>query len=104
MLVSEPVVTTSLGMLRGTQLEGVQRFLGIPYGSPPVGALRLRPPQPVAPWSGVRDARQYGPIAPQYAEPRGEEASSAGCELDGALVDVPQDEDCLTLNIWTPAR
>jgi len=62
-------------------------FLGIPYAAPPVGALRWRPPQPAARWSGVRDATQFAPHCAQSASPFGQASTS---------------EDCLYLNVLTP--
>jgi para-nitrobenzyl esterase len=50
------VVNTRRGKVRGSVADGVNAFKGIPYAVPPFGANRLRPSQPVAPWSGVRDA------------------------------------------------
>ncbi len=71
----------------------VDRFLGIPYAAPPTGARRWRAPEPVVPWRGVRDADTFGPAAPQGA--------ALPTRLPGfALADT--DEDCLTLNVWTP--
>jgi para-nitrobenzyl esterase len=49
------VVTTSQGKLRGSVVDGVYAFLGVPYAATPFDANRLRPPPPVEPWSGVRD-------------------------------------------------
>ena len=64
--MSEPVATTTYGRVRGRQTpEGVLRFAGIPYAAPPTGALRFVPPQPPAPWAGVRDALAFGPTAAQ---------------------------------------
>ena len=60
-------------------------FKGIPYAAPPVGDLRWRPPAPVRGWQGVREASASGPI----------------CIQSGGQ-DVPQDEDCLLLNVWAP--
>jgi para-nitrobenzyl esterase len=60
-------------------------YKGIPYAAPPVGAWRWRPPQPVAPWTEPRDFDAFGPVCPQ-PDPEGESS-----------------EDCLTLNVWTPA-
>ena len=61
------VVKTRHGEVRGSVADGVNTFKGIPYAAPPFGANRLRPPQPVEPWSGVRDALTYGPKSPQLA-------------------------------------
>ena len=63
-------------------------FKGIPYAQPPVGELRLQPPQAISPWEGVFSADVFGPICPQ----------------GGILTDdeAPQSEDCLSLNIWGP--
>jgi len=72
---SGPVVQTEDGV-----------YKGIPYAAPPVGALRWRPPQPVVPWTEARDMDAFGPVCPQP-------------EADGE-----SNEDCLTLNVWTPAR
>jgi len=62
---------------------------GIPYAKPPTGKLRFRPPQPPEPWSGVRDALQFGPAAMQLDLPQAERKIKS--------------EDCLYLNIWSPA-
>jgi para-nitrobenzyl esterase len=89
------VVKTQSGEVRGRVADGVNIFRGIPYAAPPVGVNRLRPPQPVAPWSGVRDALTYGPKPPQPPYPP-----------QVALLFPPEHpspgEDCLTLNIWSP--
>ena len=55
-----PVVATDKGEVRGARVDGVDRFLGIPYAAPPVGKLRWQPPAPAAAWPGVRDATAYG--------------------------------------------
>ncbi len=82
-----PVVKTSLGRLRGEALpNGLRVFRGIPFAEPPVGKLRFRAPLAPAPWKGTRDALHFGPAAMQEGD-KG----------------VPQSEDCLYLNIWTPA-
>jgi carboxylesterase type B len=56
----DAVVETRQGQLRGRLVDGVPTFKGIPYAAPPFGAHRFRPPQPVEPWSGVRDALTFG--------------------------------------------
>jgi len=90
----DPVVETRRGKLRGRLSDGVTAFKGVPYSAPPFGARRLRPPRPVDPWDGVRDALTFGPKSPQVAYPSG--IAEAIPELVG------QGEDCLTLNIWMP--
>ena len=86
-------VETNVGRLAGIGEAGLCVFRGIPYASPPVGELRLRAPRPATPWTGVRNATAFGPAAPQNP-PVG--------SLTGE-VPLPHDEDCLTLNVWTPA-
>jgi carboxylesterase type B len=89
----ETVVQTSAGAVCGRSDGGVLSFKGIPYAAPPFGANRLRPPAPVAPWTGVRDALEYGPKVPQVPFPS---------PWDVLLADrAPQGEDCLNLNVWT---
>lgn len=83
------VVATALGALAGEYLgerHDVRVFRGVPYAAPPVGDRRWRPPAPAAPWTGVRDAAAYGASCAQLGN--GGRHSS---------------EDCLYLNIWTPA-
>jgi para-nitrobenzyl esterase len=90
---SRPTVATGAGHLRGERAGDVAVFRGIPYAAPPIGPLRFRPPAAHAPWDGVREAQGFGSIA--YQLPNDLES------LQGRL-DLPQDEDCLTLNVWTP--
>jgi len=73
----------------------VVAFRGVPYAAPPLGPRRFLPPQAPIPWQGLRDATRNGPIAPQPA------LRVAGTM--GAIA-LAQDEDCLTLNIWTSAE
>jgi para-nitrobenzyl esterase len=93
-VVQNPVVQTRSGRVRGSVADGVHVFKGIPYAAPPFGANRLRPPQPVASWSGVRDALAFGPKPPQPAYPP--DVSAILPEL------ASPGEDCLNLNIWSP--
>ena len=86
------VAHTAYGALRGDASGGVVVFRGVPYAAPPTGERRWRPPQPVAAWAGVREAAAFGPIAPQDISP--ERLAKRGLTMS---------EDCLTLNIWTPA-
>ena len=89
----DSLVRTRQGEVRGRLADGVHAFKGIPYAAPPFGANRLRPPQPVAPWRGVRDAFTYGPKAPQVPYPPGFEVILADLVSAG--------EDCLNLNVWS---
>jgi len=82
------VVTTAGGAVRGKAVAATDEFLGIPYAAPPVGALRWQPPRPPAPWAGVRDAVSYAPHCPQPSSSFGVASTS---------------EDCLYLNVFTPA-
>ncbi|MBT2225268.1 carboxylesterase/lipase family protein [Nonomuraea sp. NEAU-A123] len=86
-------VETESGLVEG--IPGRDRsltvFRGIPYAAPPVGELRWRPPQPPAPWPGVRKTQSFGPMCPQAPNP----------EIAG--LDLPMSEDCLYLNVWTGA-
>jgi carboxylesterase type B len=83
----------SVAGIPSTQKEGVTVFRGIPFAATTAGANRWRPPQPVEPWEGVRDCSKFGPIAPQL--PPG--------PLYWSEQPVEQSEDCLNLNVWTPA-
>lgn len=86
---------TTSGRLRGERHDGgAATFTGIPYAAPPVGNLRFRPPQPPTSWSGTRDALTRSSIAPQNGSM---EAMLLGTDVP------PQSEDCLYLNVWTPA-
>ncbi|HEX5402378.1 MAG TPA: carboxylesterase family protein [Pseudonocardiaceae bacterium] len=84
-----PVVSTSGGAIKGVATATTDKFLGVPYAAPPVGALRWRAPQPAARWHGVRDATQFAPHCAQPAGPFGKGSTS---------------EDCLYLNVFTPAN
>src|SRR5215469_15592041 len=95
-----PVVETATGNIRGSVAGGIHAFKGIPYGASTAGANRFRLAQPVAAWSGVRDALAYHAKArqsPAQVKRRAEMDNILG-PVDGS----PESEDCLTLNIWTP--
>lgn len=75
---------------------GVMVFEGIPYAAPPVGELRWKPPQPVEPWPVPRNVDRYGPACLQYYMGPSSTAFFGDYEA--------KSEDCLYLNVWTPAR
>jgi para-nitrobenzyl esterase len=81
---------TSAGSVRGTAIDGISVFKGIPYGGTTAGKNRFMPPTKAVSWTGTRDALAYGPTAPQ----------TTGSARAGAL---PESEDCLVLNVFTPA-
>ena len=86
------IVETSAGKVRGAVVEGVNVFKGIPYGGTTAGKNRFMPPTKPVAWTGVRDALAYGPSAPQAsANPNGPSGSPG------------MSEDCLVLNVFTPA-
>jgi para-nitrobenzyl esterase len=90
-----PLARTTGGLVRGSEggVAGIAAFRGIPYAAPPVGPLRLRPPQPAPAWDGERDASRSGPVAPQRPGPLE--------RTFGGYGDLH--EDCLTVNVWSPA-
>jgi para-nitrobenzyl esterase len=92
------IANTPSGRLRGSTSEGLTIFRGIPYAQPPVGEWRFRGPRDVEPWDGVRDALQFGPVPHQLRISRGLLIPDSAIELNG-----PEDEDCLFLNVYTPA-
>ncbi|WP_242920661.1 carboxylesterase/lipase family protein [Pontibacter liquoris] len=89
-----PQASTVNGLVEGTiEQSGIRAFKGIPFAAPPVGNLRWQEPQPVQNWEGVRKTTQFGPRAMQLAV-----FGDMGFRSDG------MSEDCLYLNVWTPAK
>lgn len=78
------------GALEGRSNGDVNMFLGVPYAQPPLGNLRFAPPQPVAPWSGTRQATEF-------------KSACAQLKIGTSDFDTTSSEDCLYLNIWAPA-
>jgi para-nitrobenzyl esterase len=91
---------TAFGRIRGADIGGIKTFKGVPYGGTTAGANRFLPPTTPTAWTGVRDALEWGPSAPQ----RLPGSQAAGSALSVAAAGLPSEgEDCLVLNIWTPA-
>ncbi|XP_063336005.1 uncharacterized protein LOC134631525 [Pelmatolapia mariae] len=103
-----PVVHTKLGSLKGEYVSvkgketGVHAYLGVPFAKPPLGpSLRLAPPQPAEGWEGVRDATKQPPMCIQSKQL----VFYLVDKLDGLMAEIPEiSEDCLYLNIYTPAN
>jgi para-nitrobenzyl esterase len=93
--VAQPVVRFRDGAVRGKVSGGVLAFLGIPYAAAPFGANRMRPPQPVQPWDGERDATAFGPTVPKGDYPPQYAVLFPEVVIGG--------EECLNLNVWTPS-
>jgi len=90
---SRPEVKVKSGILSGVTEGDVSYFKGIPFAAPPVGEFRWRPPQPVQPWEGVRDASEFGPTC-----------AAVGWGAAAGTIQQGSSEDCLYLNVWTPAN
>src|SRR5690349_20677296 len=86
------IVKTDAGPVTGLAADGVAAYKGIPFAAPPVGALRWKAPQPARPWTAVLAADHYASDCMQ--KPFGGDAAPLG---------TPPAEDCLYLNVWTPA-
>jgi len=100
--MAEIIVETTAGKIQGTMERRVFTFKGIPYGAPTGGKCRFLPPIPVEAWTKKRYTTDFGPIAPQSGalvdcvEAAGDE------QVMGIRRHLPQSEDCLVLNVWTP--
>jgi para-nitrobenzyl esterase len=115
------IVRVEGGQVQGVIADGVESFKGIPFAAPPVGELRWRPPQPAAPWTGVRQAAEFGancmqgrfgpppgppPAAPapgSGAPPAAGTPPAPSAPPTPAAPASPPSEDCLFLNVWRPA-
>lgn len=87
------IVKTDAGYISGANVSGIWTYLGIPYAAPPTGDLRWRPPEPANPWEGIRNADKFGPSCPQ----------AVAKEFGPEWYPGNMSEDCLYLNVWTPA-
>src|SRR3712207_3490131 len=93
------IVETASGKVRGRSTGGALVFKGIPYGSSPTGRGRFLPASPARRWPDIVDATEFGPACPQPV-------FSLDGELERLLptgAEQVQGEDCLVLNVWTPA-
>jgi para-nitrobenzyl esterase len=87
-LAQQPApVKTEYGMIQGIYEKGLTVYKGVPFAAPPVGNLRWKAPQPAAKWEGVKQTTQFAPGPPQ-----------------GQNLSFGKSEDCLYLNVWTPAK
>jgi para-nitrobenzyl esterase len=91
------IVETTCGAVRGERHGDVAIWKGIPYAAAAVGALRFRPPAPPVPWSGVRDATEFGAVAAQSRDPR-------LAMMSGVTDKIASGEDCLFVNVFAPAE
>ncbi|MFA4848248.1 MAG: carboxylesterase family protein [Methanoregula sp.] len=83
------VVKTDAGSVSGLPQGGLRVYTGIPFAAPPTGEFRWKPPAPVKPWDGVKETKIYSPACPQPT---------------AADPSLKMSEDCLYLNVWTPAK
>lgn len=103
MIHGNGIVQTKCGLVEGVAGKGFTLFQGIPYAAPPVGPLRFQRPQPPLPWKGVRRCDTWGPACPQKCS---HTPGGSPWAVEFYYRDYPpkMDEDCLYLNIWTPAE
>ena len=97
------IANTRLGKLRGVIEEDIRIFRGIQYGKSTGGLHRFMPPEAPEPWLGVKDARDFGPICPQVGSLVDSENTPVDNQILGPMPTLPLSEDCLYLNVWTPA-
>src|SRR5215469_8062134 len=96
--MGNPIVETRYGKVQGYEQGAISVWKGISFAQPPTGERRFRGPQPPEPWTGVREATAFSPMAPQVPEALGNIAGGAG---EAAKL-PPISEDCLYLNIRSP--
>jgi para-nitrobenzyl esterase len=98
--MSNLIVETRYGKVQGSEQGSISVWKGIPFAQPPTGQRRFRAPQPPEPWTGVREATKFSPMAPQVPEMGTSMVGAIGAER--AVEQRPMSEDCLYLNIWSP--
>ena len=99
------IVNTKYGKIQGYTENGLNIFKGIPYAEAPIGELRFSPPIAKKPWDGILKTLEYGPCAYQISITSGEISINVDGEIYHHKPTKPksESEDCLSLNIWTPA-
>ena len=98
--VAAPVQVQGGAIVGAPGADGtISHYLGVPFAAPPVAGLRWHPPQPVAPWQGVLETTHFAPACPQPLPPPG-----SFYQKEFFRTSERQSEDCLYLNVWTPAR
>jgi para-nitrobenzyl esterase len=96
-----PIAETTYGKIRGINLGGIKTFRGVHYGGTTAGKSRFMPPTKPDAWTGVKDAIAYGEISPQLpSDPRGEYTQMIDWDQHS---NSGMGEECLHLNVWTPA-
>jgi para-nitrobenzyl esterase len=98
--MGNPIVETRYGKVQGSEQGSISVWKGIPFAQPPTGQRRFRAPQLPEPWTGVREATTFSPMAPQVPEVGASMVGAIGA--DRAVEPRPMSEDCLYLNIWSP--
>ena len=102
-----PVVQTDTGSVQGLEQGGIDAFLGVRYAAPPLGELRFQPPEKPAAWEGVADATGYGAPCMQLYSASGPTESEMTRRIQAIFPTSTEakmdNEDCLFLNVWTPA-
>lgn len=106
--VEGAIVETTAGRLRGLRAGAIHQFKGIRYGGTTEGPFRFLPPQPVTAWTGVQNAASYGPSAPQHHNQMPGNFAAGPPPINDVYkwywaADLPIDEDCLSLNVFTPS-
>jgi para-nitrobenzyl esterase len=101
-------VKTEFGYVTGAVIgepgKEIRIYRGIPYAAPPVGNLRWKPPQPATPWPGVKECTVFCKFAPQTSSPLPGTRPDPKSVLPSPRLAMPQSEDCLYLNVLTPAK
>jgi para-nitrobenzyl esterase len=105
---NDPVAETTSGKVRGRAIDVIKVFLGVPYGAPTDGENRFMAPRVPQPWPGIRNALEFGPIAPQRNPKSTAATLAASIYAPGKpfsmfmIPNVPDREDCLVLDVYTP--